>query len=185
MLDIMECDCECHTSGEPSRGCCEELHRVKEPLTIADMELFVVGLEDRFWAKVPRHLPQNVCWLWFGYINIQGYGEFYYNYGKFQAHRVAYELVRGNIPADKEIDHLCRVRHCVNPWQMEPVIRKVNLLRGEGPSAKNARKTHCDYGHPFDEPNTRITPTGRRNCRACERRKWRKRQCKKRLLLQT
>jgi hypothetical protein len=31
------------------------------------------------------------------------------------AHRVSYEHYVGPIPKGLEIDHLCRVRHCVNP----------------------------------------------------------------------
>jgi hypothetical protein len=32
-----------------------------------------------------------------------------------------------------------------------------------------ARKTHCRWGHAFDERNTYLTPAGRRQCRTCVR----------------
>lgn len=63
-----------------------------------------------------------------------------------------------------------RVRNCVNPAHLEPVTQKVNVLRGEGASARNAAKTHCDYGHELTKDNTYVTPDGRRNCRTCKRR---------------
>jgi hypothetical protein len=42
-------------------------------------------------------------------------------------------------------------------------------LRGESPSAVNARRTHCHRGHPFNEENTYIRPNGQRTCIACIR----------------
>lgn len=83
----------------------------------------------------------------------------------------AYENRYGPIPSSLEIDHLCRVRSCVNPDHMEAVTRRINQTRGVGFIAHNAALTHCHRGHPFDLWNTRMehTKTGRlaRRCRAC------------------
>lgn len=43
----------------------------------------------------------------------------------------------------------------------------------------NAAKTHCLSGHPFDERNTYIRPTGQRSCRACGRDAQRRFQARK------
>lgn len=114
------------------------------------------------------------CWLWTAYINPNGYGEFtVYENGKnivFKSHRIVYELLAGKIPNGKQLDHLCRVRHCVNPKHLEPVTQKENILRGYGSPARNKRKTHCNYGHPYDKENTRYNAVGHRFCRACHRR---------------
>jgi hypothetical protein len=59
---------------------------------------------------------------------------------------------------------------------MEPVTQRVNLLRGIGVVAINARKTHCIYGHAFTSINTYITKTGARHCRSCGRRRDRQRR---------
>lgn len=40
--------------------------------------------------------------------------------------------------------------------------------RAAGVPLANARKTHCKYGHPFDEMNTYVYAAGRR-CRTCDR----------------
>lgn len=85
------------------------------------------------------------------------------------AHRVAYETFVGPIPTDLELDHLCRVRRCVNPEHLEPVTHQENIRRATGPIAANAAKTHCDHGHPFSTENTRIRPDGARVCLSCAR----------------
>jgi hypothetical protein len=68
-----------------------------------------------------------------------------------------------------DIDHLCRNRACVNPDHLEPVTRRENLLRGLTTTARNASRTHCPQGHPYDERNTYISPKGDRRCRECQR----------------
>ncbi len=122
---------------------------------------------DRFWSKVNK---TESCWLWTASINPEGYGKFWVaGKGRLRAHRVAYELVVGPIPEGLQIDHLCRVRHCVNPSHLEPVTHRENLLRGIGIPAVNAKKTHCLRGHPFSGDNLYIEPKGGRRCRECRR----------------
>ena len=87
------------------------------------------------------------------------------------AHRFAYELLRGPIPEGMTIDHLCRTRSCVNPEHFEVVTRGENVLRGVGPPAMNARKTHCAKGHPLVEGNLVLNRLkhGYRECLICSR----------------
>jgi len=108
------------------------------------------------------------CWLWQGTV-LEGYGVFNWQGGRQKAHRAVYELLRGQIPDGKELDHLCRVTQCVRPSHLEPVTHGENVLRGESPSARCARKTHCKKGHAFDEANTRYDRHGHRTCRTCDR----------------
>lgn len=75
-------------------------------------------LEDKFWAKVER---TATCWNWTGSLS-HGYGR----HNQAKAHRVAYELTNGPIPPDREIDHKCRNRACVNPSHLRLVTRKQN-----------------------------------------------------------
>lgn len=120
----------------------------------------------RFWDRVNK---TKTCWLWTGGLKSGGYGSFYSDGRSHAAHRFAYELEVGPIPEGLTLDHLCRVRTCVNPLHLEPVTRKVNTLRGIGPTALHKRKTRCPEGHEYDETNTRIRPNGGRDCRECHR----------------
>lgn len=122
-------------------------------------------IDDRFRDKVTA--GPNRCILWTAGTR-GGYGVFVPVHSKrMAAHRWAYERLRGPIPEGLDLDHLCRVRHCVNPWHLEAVTRGENVRRGVSGPAVNARKTHCKRGHPFDEQNTRIIDAGRR-CRTCD-----------------
>lgn len=87
------------------------------------------------------------------------------------AYVAVWEWLRGAIPEGKVIDHLCRNGACVNPGHLEPVTVRENTLRGVGPSAVNAAKTHCLRGHQFTEENTYRPPKEphKRKCRECGR----------------
>ena len=121
--------------------------------------------EQRFWAKVDKVWEH---WLWKRGRDGPGYGKLKVNGKSVGAHRYAYELLVGPVPAAMELDHLCRIRHCVNPDHLEVVTRKENILRGSSPSAVHARQTHCVHGHEFTEANT-IHRVNGRGCRRCKR----------------
>jgi hypothetical protein len=122
--------------------------------------------EERFWKKVEK---TETCWLWTGGKTMSGYGVFYDDGRQRMAYRYAYERFVGPIPDGLEIDHVCRVRACVNPAHLDVVTHRENMLRGNTTVAANAAKTHCLRGHPFDLLNTRLTPSGKRRCRICDR----------------
>lgn len=113
------------------------------------------------------------CWEWTGRLNDHGYGTIAFRRHPLsrlviRAHRFVYEHFVEPIPNGLVLDHLCRNHHCVNPVHMEIVTHCENSLRGNGACAQHAKKTHCKYGHIFDEKNTGYTPKGR-FCRECAR----------------
>jgi hypothetical protein len=138
-------------------------------------------IHDRFMSYVET-IPECGCWIWTGSTNGDAkHPE--YDYGKIStgtkrhpkltyAHRIAYELFRCPIPEGMDIDHLCRVRLCVNPWHLEPVTFQENMRRGNSGKHQAAR-THCPQGHPYNPENTMIiAPHGLRKsinrmCREC------------------
>lgn len=130
------------------------------------------SVSERFWAKVNRSAD---CWLWTAATNDCGYGQLRVGERIVYAHRLAYEMLIGPIPPGLTIDHLCRVRKCVNPTHLEPVTTQENTRRSGSGSmfvqkraqAQRAR-THCLRGHPFDSVNTRWY-RGWRHCRTCKR----------------
>ncbi|WP_406502192.1 HNH endonuclease [Streptomyces sp. NBC_01590] len=101
---------------------------------------------------LPRHIRRNIapgangCWLWTRSRNRDGYGWASLNDRTHQAHRLVYILIKGCPEEDKVLDHLCRVRHCVNPDHLEPVTNRQNLERGNTP----AGATTCSKGHLLD-----------------------------------
>ena len=54
----------------------------------------------------------------------------------------------------------------MNPEHLEAVTCRENILRGLGPGASNARKTHCSAGHPFTEENS-YRWRNKKHCRIC------------------
>lgn len=142
----------------------------------------------RLWEKVNKNGPipearpdLGPCWVWTGSINSGGYGQYYTKERPRLVHPVVYEELIGRVPDGLELDHLCRVRKCCNPRHLEPVTRRVNLLRGETTTAKNAAATHCPSGHPYDEKNTYLF-RGSRQCRECRRSGLKRRRREKRCL---
>lgn len=117
--------------------------------------------------------PSSGCHVWRGQVNKGGYGHIGVGSGStkrtLRTHRLAYELAKGPIPPGLTIDHLCRERLCCNPEHLEAVTAAVNALRGTGPAAINAQRTHCKRGHEFTPENTGVGPSGRRRCRTCRR----------------
>lgn len=112
--------------------------------------------------------PNSGCVLWLGAVNGDGYGLPSVRGRRIMVHRLAWEATNGSISADHVIDHLCRVRCCINPLHMECVSPVENVMRGHGPTATNARKLTCRNGHELSGDNCRID-RGRRHCRTCDR----------------
>ena len=109
--------------------------------------------------------PNSGCWLWTARLDRNGYGRIGiwmpdrgHNVPR-SAYREMFKALRGPIPEGLELDHLCRVRSCVNPDHLEPVTHKENVRRGEckaqharQAAAKAKRKRQkCGKGHPYIE----------------------------------
>lgn len=133
--------------------------------------------EDRFWSKVDIVRDDSSCWEWTAHRVGDGYGSVTIANLRFKAHRVAYELTTGApIPAGLVLDHLCKVRHCVNPAHLEPVTQRENVQRGDTQAMADAQtrrwaaQTHCKNGHEFTTANTYRPPGDprQRQCRTCK-----------------
>ena len=116
-------------------------------------------------------VDDNDCWRWNRSLHTGGYAQMTVDRKTTYAHRWSYETFVGPIPEELDIDHLCRVRNCVNPRHLEPVTRRENLQRSPIYVGTTQRqKTHCPQGHPYDEQNTyRIPGRAHRLCRECRR----------------
>lgn len=128
-----------------------------------------INMQERFWSKVRPPVGIGECWEWIGAKN-QGYGFFRVSPTRQStAQRVAYEIIFDTIPNGLQLDHLCRNHGCVNPYHLEPVTPRENILRGETVPARNSKKTHCKNGHELtiDNLDRYALSTGRRMCRTC------------------
>lgn len=137
------------------------------------VDLLSIAQRDQFWSRVDK---SEDCWIWSAGKDGNGYGVAIVGsrsdgtYRHVKAHRLSYELTVGQIPDGLQVDHLCRVRACVNPAHLEPVTQRENILRGEGASAKAARQTHCKRGHPLSGDNLmHRADANRRECLTCHR----------------
>lgn len=130
---------------------------------------------ERFWEHVDRRGPDE-CWPWLGKGNGDGYGRI--GIGSradksgrdIAAHRFAWELEYGPIPAGMNVCHRCDNPPCTNPWHLFLGTQTDNLadMVSKGRHYQT-NVTHCIRGHIFDVPNTYINPQGRRSCRVCRR----------------
>lgn len=130
-------------------------------------------LQERFWARVnragpiPKDRPElGPCWLWTGPPNPDnGYGYVRVGGRTIQAHRFALGCVEALLP-DLEVDHLCRVRLCLNPRHLEQVTGAVNRRRQ---AEARPRPTKCAKGHQIDgtQAKTRIDGTLAGLCLTC------------------
>ena len=135
-----------------------------DPLVCADF----VRLD--YWQDRVKSSLDSDCLLWIGSKTVGGYGMVWMNSVKYMAHRISWVAANGeDIPFGFDIDHLCRVRSCVRYSHLEPVERRVNLLRGETKPANQVARTHCPKGHLLEEGNLVASGlrNGKRQCHIC------------------
>jgi hypothetical protein len=117
--------------------------------------------------------PRPDCRLWPGAVD-RGYGRVWVDGKSMRVHRVVWELRFGPIPDDLTIDHLCRVRSCVNTDHMELVPQGENTERSwdHRITPDPTLRTHCQKGHELVGDNVRVGKSRGRErlvCRACAR----------------
>lgn len=130
------------------------------PAQLADRD------SKRFQSNITK---SGDCWLWNGDKNHAGYGRFSIKRKKYLAHRVSFRVSGNEIKEDMVLDHLCRVRNCVNPAHLEQVTHRENTLRGDGGWATGrtyAARTHCPNGHEYVPENV-YSARGMRECKVC------------------
>ena len=105
-----------------------------------------IPLEIRFWAKVEK---TDGCWLWTGHRNKAGYAFMKRPRSRLQVgvHRIAYELANGPIPDEMTVDHLCFIRHCVNPHHLRLLTHVENSVNHQEPIEA------CPRGHSYADPS--------------------------------
>jgi hypothetical protein len=119
---VEDCDSLSYSNGM----CVKHYQRVRHHGTTELLP--VVPFEQRFWSSVAVG-DASKCWLWTRPPACNGYGVISRFNHEHYAHRIAYELAHGPIADDLTVDHLCRMRTCVNPNHLELVTRAENTRR--------------------------------------------------------
>ena len=140
----------------------------------------------RFWARVDKNGP-NGCWLWQGAIAKDGYGKWTIQTGTTQnrfgtvsmaAHKYAWILYKVNPPSKGfDIDHVCKVRNCVNPGHMRILSHRENIRNGSN------KKEFCKLGHALSGENYYAYHVGgkiRYRCSLCIKARKSPRRCARR-----
>ena len=81
-------------------------------------------METRFVDKI---MKTETCWLWIACCGNEGYGQFWVNKKIIKAHRFAYELWIGKIPAGLCVRHKCDNPKCVRPEHLETGSHQDNM----------------------------------------------------------
>lgn len=126
------------TDPRPPRLCdepdCERKHFTKGLCSMHVRRLAATGTTAQRVVPTLAERLTNVttegdCWIWNGAPGKNGYGRISVDNQLRYVHRVSYEHYVGPIPDGLTIDHLCRVRMCINPAHLEPVTLEENTRR--------------------------------------------------------
>jgi len=132
----------------------------------------------RFFAKVSLG-PE--CWVWAASRNAKGYGTFKLNGRSVLAHRFAWRMSGGRLPATMQVCHHCDNPACVRPGhlflgtaadnQRDSVTKgRANQQPGiDAAAAKRRARTSCIRGHALNAVNVMLAASGARVCRTCNR----------------
>ena len=114
-----------------------------------------------------RTVELDGCWIFTGAAGSRGYGSVAGGRKGLSelAHRVAYRFAYGAIPDGMTIDHLCRVKRCVNPAHLEAVTR-----------SENSRRYHASTGRSHYCNTPGCADCARRTATTTKVRDWRNRQ---------
>jgi hypothetical protein len=125
-------------------------------------------LKTRIMTRLGNPKGTDDCWTWPGAKSRSRPGIYYPTLSlhnkSLRVHRVTFRIWVGPLVDGMHIDHLCRNTLCVNPWHLEQVTERENIIRGVGPTAVNAKKEVCINGHPFSPKYG----TTYRQCATCQ-----------------
>ncbi len=75
----------------------------------------MLSSSDKSRFKEKLKTVEGGCLIWQAGVLQDGYGGFWLNRKSVRAHRVAWEIERGPVPAGAQVLHRCDVRLCCNP----------------------------------------------------------------------
>lgn len=173
-----------------STGCVANIQAVKgvnvsmsnDSISVSQSQIITVQLNTKQIERLFRRIQLSTtefyagtpCWVWNGERDKDGYGRIEIKGVRTRGvHRIMYAWLVGSLPVgDKNLSsvvhHKCERTYCCNPVHLALVTQQVNVLVGNGITAKFARVTHCPSGHEYTPENTKVKK-GSRSCRECAR----------------
>lgn len=123
-------------------------------------------VEERFWRFVEK---SDGCWKWTGKsVNKKGYGQLGAIGGKgtkaIAAHRLSYQIHKGEIPDGMVVMHSCDNPSCVNPDHLSVGTQSQNILEAIAKGRKTLPKLPHFTG--VDHPGARFTEQDIRDIRS-------------------
>lgn len=100
---------------------------------------------DRFWAKVDK---TDGCWLWTACKHARGYGYFFDGSKQVQAHRFAWRISYGDIPAGLCVCHSCDTPSCVRPDHLWLGTTQANTADRDAKGRTASADRHVSQTHP-------------------------------------
>lgn len=125
-----------------------------------------IRVVDRLFARYTT--TADGCWISDYSVGSHGYSQIGWQEGgelrMITGHRAAWIAVNGSIDEGLTVDHICRVRRCINPAHLR-LLSNVDNARDNGYSSR----THCVHGHEYTPGNTYSPPSNptHRRCRTC------------------
>jgi len=146
------CGRQCFLCHRTSRYCSKRCARAMQPRAHGP-----VDPAARFWSFVDRSGGRDACWPWLLGRMGSGHGRYNWYRGKMVlAHRYAYALEFGSIPAGQRVRHTCDNAPCCNPAHLVLGTQAQNvadmIARGRMPRGEQ-------------RPNAKLTPASVRNIR--------------------
>lgn len=101
-------------------------------------------LREKFEKILVDRPAGDVCWLWPNWCDADGYGEFRAD-GQRLAHKAAYLIYNGDIPAGQIVMHTCDVPSCCNPAHLVLGTQRDNMqdMANKGRSLSGERNPHA------------------------------------------
>ena len=132
-----------------------------------------IPLDDYDLARFMRKVKVDPggCWLWTSSTNGM-YGKFSFGNHRVYAHRISYQHYVGPMPEGYTIDHLCKVKLCVNPEHLEAVTYRENIRRAGSWQSRSLLnrpdQTKCGAGLHDWIPANRVKIGNKVRCRLCK-----------------